>query len=310
MDDILPPVLRLIALLVGLMLIVSACSGSDPAATVNGIPIERARLEALHESSAPVTDDEQASNLFLLILHQLVTAGAEEEFGVTVTKAELDAAFTARTGGLGADADLAGRDVTRSRVLLEAELDVIRGRLEEELVRSGGPGVDFESAYRDFLAVNSRACLIVLTLADTALGDEALAAAVERRVEDGEGLEAIFAAYPDETARFDLGCHSPLEHGMELAPVALDGELGRSYARRHETGGVYVAMVTERDAPTADEVRGEVVEFAIEKQGPEVFNQWAAELLIRAEVEVNDGIGSWEPAPGTGDLPTVVANTG
>jgi len=126
----------------------------------------------------------------------------------------------------------------------------------------------------------------------------------------GEGLEAIFAAYPDETARFDLGCHSPLEHGMELAPVALDGELGRSYARRHETGGVYVAMVTERDAPTADEVRGEVVEFAIEKQGPEVFNQWAAELLIRAEVEVNDGIGSWEPAPGTGDLPTVVANTG
>jgi len=202
----------------------------------------------------------------------------------------------------GKDCFIVGADITEFTEAFKSS--------EEELVRSGGPGVDLDSAYRDFLAVNSRACLIMLTLADTALGDEALAAAVERRVEDGEGLEAIFAAYPDETARFDLGCHSPLEHGMELAPVALDGELGRSYARRHETGGVYVAMVTERDAPTADEVRGEVVEFAIEKQGPEVFNQWAAELLIRAEVEVNDGIGSWEPAPGTGDLPTVVANTG
>jgi len=298
--------LRLTALLIGLLLAMAACSGSAPAAVVDGIRIEEAQLEALHDSAASVTDDERASSLFLLILHQLVTTGAQEDFGVTVTQGELDAAFTLRAGGPGNDVDavLTGRGVTRARVLLEAELDVVRGRLEEEIVRSDWPGVDLDKAYRDFLAVNSRACLEVLTLVDTTLSAE-----IEGRVEDGEGLEAISAVYPDRTARLDMGCLSPLEHGVELAPVALDAEVGRSYARHPETGGFYVVVVTERQAPAADEVSEEIIEFAVDRQGPELFNRWAAELLGGAEVEVDGGIGSWEPGPGTGDLPTVVPGT-
>ncbi len=290
-----------------LVLTAAACSARGPAAIVDGVPIERADLAALHDPAATVSDDQRASSLFLLILHRLVVAGALEDFGVTVTPGERDAAFAARTVGLGSDVDavLAERGVTRARVMLEAELDVIRTRLEEEMVRSGWPGVDLDKAYRDFLAANARACLVVLTLAD-----ETLVGEVESRVAEGEGLEEIFADYPERTARLDLGCLSPLEHGAELAPVALDGEVGRSYARHPEAGGVYVALVTERHAPAADEVRDEVIEVAIERQGPDLFTRWAADLLSAADVDISDEIGSWGPGPETGDLPTVVVGPG
>ena len=297
---------RLTVLLIALLLVAASCSVSGPAAIVNGIPIENERLEELHDPPGSISDAERASSLFLLILHQLVTTGAERDFGVSATGDELEAAFALRTGGPGdVDTVLADRGVTRARVMLEAELDVIRGRVEEEIVRSGSPGVDLDKAYRDFLAVNSKTCLVVLTLLDPSLAGE-----VESRVEAGEGLEAIHAAYPDRTVRVEPGCLSPLDHASDLASVALDGEVGRSYARKPDVGGVYVVLVTERLAPSADEVRDEVLETAIERQGPELFNLWAADLIARAEVEVSDRIGTWEPGPGTGDLPTVVAGSG
>lgn len=282
-----------VALLVG-------CGPGGPVAVVEDDPIERSELDAL--APGAVDAEQEASSLFLLILHRLLVDAAARDFGVAVDEADVDAAFADRTRGLDdVDAALTERGVTRRRVTLEAELDALRRHLEEEMVVGDRSAVDMDEAYRDFLAANSRACMVVLNLADASLTEE-----VEERVEAGEDLDDIFADHPDRTARLDLGCHSPLQHGMELAPVALDGEVGTSYARHPESGGVYVAKVTERDAPPLAEVEEEVIALAVDTQGPQLFDAWAADVLRTADVEVHDSIGTWEPSQDTGDIPTVV----
>jgi hypothetical protein len=293
-----------VALLPALTLLLAACSSSTPGvvATVDGVEVSEERLAALNVDGVDATAEERASSLYLLILHGLLSEGAEADFGYAAGGTELAEAFDRRTGGIGdVDARLAERGVTRDRVMLEAELDLIRSELERELVYTDGYGFDFEEAYRGFLAVNSNVCMAVLNLADATLVPE-----VQAMVDAGDDLDDIFETYPDRTARIDMGCTSPIDHGDALAPVALDGEVGVSYARPSGDGAIFVAKVTSRDAPSADEVRDEVMAFGVENQGPELFNLWAVEQLSEAEVTVDADIGRWRPGPDTGDVPTII----
>ncbi len=293
--------------IVALMLLLAACtSAPGVVATVDGVDVSADELSALNAAGDSTVVEERASSLYLLVLHRLLTAGAQADFQYAVPEAELTEAFDNRTRGLGEDIDavLQERGVTRDRIMLEAELDVIRSELEEKLVRSDGHGFDFDEAYRGFLSVNSRVCMVVLNLADAELVPD-----IQARVDAGEDLDAIFDVYPDRTARLDMGCASPIDHGQALAPVALDGEVGVSYARPAGDGAIFVAKVTERDAPSADSVREEVLIYGVESQGPDLFNAWAVEILMNADVDVADEIGAWGPGPDTGDVPTIVPAT-
>ena len=93
---------------------------------VEGVEIGVDELDALSAGDA-VDAEERASSLFLLILHRLLTAEAKEDFGYEASATELEAAFAARTQGVSEDIDamLSERGVTRRRVMLDAELDLI-----------------------------------------------------------------------------------------------------------------------------------------------------------------------------------------
>jgi hypothetical protein len=268
---------------------------------VNGIEIQRTDLEALHSDGVPQDPDEAASSTFLLILHQLLTDAAESEFGVSVTTGERQAAFETRTSGLGDDlaARLAERNVTEARVTLDADLDVLRQRVQEELIKV--PGVaDMEKAYRDFLAINASSCMTVLTFLDEATEETA-----RQMAEAGETLQAVRAAVGDEVVGASLGCHSPVQHGGDLAAVALDGEIGIAYGRTSD-GIFYVAAVTERDAPAAEDHMDEILELAASRQGDALFDAWAVKILQTADVSVDRSIGTWTPSPDSGEVPVVV----
>ena len=291
-------------LVVVIALVLGACTSTpDVVATIGDVEVSNVELTALNSGESVDDIEVQARSLYLLILNRLLTAAAEEDFGFAPSDAEVAEAFDERTRGLGDDLDatLLERGVTRDRVLLESELDLVRAELEERLVYADGYGFDFDRAYRGFLSVNSRVCMVVLNLADASLVSD-----IQARVDGGEDLDDIFELYPDRTARIDMGCASPIDHGQALAPVALDGEVGVSYARESGDGAIFVAKVTERDAPSADDVRDEVMIYGVESQGPDLFNAWAVEVLKGADVEVADAIGTWRPGPDTGDVPTIV----
>jgi hypothetical protein len=286
---------------------VAACSPAADAAgtvaTVDGVAIEQRALDQLHPPGAEVDAERRASSVLLLILHRLLVRSAEEQFGVSVAPEAQQAAFDTRTEGLGSDVDAALRDqgVTRDRVLLEAELDVIRERVQGRLVRAAAPE-HVDAAYRTFLSVNSRVCLSALRVIDDAALVE-----IEDLVHTGADIAGVEEADPDAVERVDLECTSPTQLGPGLASVALDGEVGDVHVVRAE-GGPYVAAVDERDAPPLEDVREEVLQIATETRGPDLFTTWAADIVRDADVEVADAIGRWAPAAGTNGLPTVVVD--
>ena len=273
-------------------------------AVVEGEEIASTEILALHPEGRSLEPVERAASVFLVILHRLLLDEAEEAFGVVPARGDVDDAFAERTNGLpgGVDEGLAGRGVTRSRVELEAELDVLRDRLRYELVSREGADVDLDAAYRRFVSVNSNACMLMLAPA----GRE-LEPMVEALVFSGAGVDEIEAEMGDGVERIDLGCLSPAQHPEAVASVAVDGEVGRAYIRRFSDGTLYVAVVTERDAPELGEVMDEVLALAADTQGRELFNEWAFGVLQAADVEIDPSVGSWEPTDETGGVPTVVA---
>lgn len=282
----------------------SGCSSDGAVATVEGAAIAPDALEQLHPAGSEVDADERASSLLLLILHRLLVRSAEDEFGFSVTREAQQEAFAARTDRFGSDVDgaLKARGMTRDRVLLEADLDVVRAELEERLVRAGVPGLDVDAAYRTFLSVNSHVCLSALRVSDSSI-----VAAVEELVDEGADVDGVEDAYPDGVERLEVECASPAQLAPGLASVALDGEVGDVHVARSGPG-LFVAAVDQRDAPPVDAVRDEVLQIAAETQGPKLFNAWAADILRAADVDVADSIGRWAPAEGTNGIPTVLAN--
>lgn len=296
-----------VLLLVAALAVVSGCtsvSGTTTVATVDGTDIDRSALDELHPDGADVDAHERASSMLLLILHELLPTAARHEFDVSIADGQRDAAFAARTSGLGPDVDatLRERGVTRDRVRLEADLDALRDELEPVLVREEAPGYDFDAAYRTFLSVNSRVCVSALQVTD-----DARLSAIEALVDAGADLEAVEDAHADQVERIEVDCGSPRQLPPGLASVALDGDTGDTHVVRTD-GGAYVATVDSRDAPRADDVLDEVRAVAVETQGPELFDTWAAEVIRSAEVDLDRSVGRWAATDGTGGVPTVVAD--
>ena len=290
------------ALVAALALFAVACGQSDTVALVNGQEISRSTLDALHADPSDAVADEQAASTFLLVLHHLVVTNALSEFDIEPDAIAVEAAFSARVSGAGDDIDvrLANRGVTRERVTLEAELDVVRSTLETEFIVRGGPGVDLEASYRRFISLNSVACVTLLAPESNGAIPE-----VEVLIAAGATLEEVAEAVTVE--EIDLGCTNPVQHPVPVQPVAVDGDIGLAYLREFSDGTAYIVGVTERDAPTFEEVEDEVIQLAAESQGQELFDQWAFDLLRNADVEIDPSIGTWEATADTEGVPTVLA---
>lgn len=286
-----------------LALVTSGCSTEDtPVATVEGVAITPQALAALHPAGSTIDGEQRASNLFLLILHRLLLQSAEEDFGFSVPPDARRKAFAQRTAGLATDLDsaLETRGLTRRRVQLEADLDVVRGELELRLVKRGGPAVDMDRAYRSFLTSNSHVCLSALRVR------QSFVAAARALVRDGADVEGVAKAFPKGAQRLPDKCASPAQFAPGLSSLAVDGNVAATTMVPSD-GSWFVAAVQRREAPKVDSVRDEVLEIARKTQGPDVFNAWAADILRSADVEVAASIGRWASEDGTNGIPTVVA---
>lgn len=282
----------------------AACGGQGVIATVDGWDVTDADIAALHPDTYDLSDTERAASLFLVILHQTLVEGARRDFGIVADPADIEAAFLRRTDAVtdGLDDRLAAQGVSAVRIRLEAELDVIRHDLSLEFVRRGGPEVDLAAAHRQFLSVNARSCLLMLAPSGPELDEK-----VETLVDGGATIPQIKSELGSDVEEVDLGCASPAQHPLPLAPIAVDGEVGKAYALRFSDGTLYVVAVTERDAPALENVMSEVMEIAAETQGRDLFESWALSLLDAAEVQIDRSVGRWEATPDTNGAPTVVA---
>lgn len=306
--------MRRVSILVLVALLAAGCSGSSDQTLVDGVEITDQDFAGLHVDTDELDEDERSGTMLLLILREAFGARAAEDLDVVLDDAEVDAAFDEYVerfesrGGI--DNVLSALNQTPDRVRIEAELDTIRANVSETLVRTEAPGFDLVGAYESYLLAEAEICLQLIQLDAAPDFDVAL-----ERLEDGEGFATVarelsidpFVDRDDGSgAGGDLGCSAPnaLPGGLDTA--SLTAPLNEPSGPVLADTGLYLIEVYERTAPDLAEVRVEVIEFAVEQQGPEMFRRWAVEVLQTIEVDLAEDFGKWAMLPETDPVPTVV----
>jgi len=302
---------------VALLLMTAACSGgSDRVATIDDVTIPTEAFTALHVDVAELSDDEVARSALLLILHNAFTAEAQEALGIAPDPSLVDERFAERTETFRArgdlDEQLALYNLTRRRVEIEAELDVLRDAVGALLVRDEAPGFDLDAAYEAYLMDNAEVCIQQIRIDDVSIVDSLVA-----RLESGEPFSdvardvSIDPFVDREAGRSgaggDFGCSAPMALPEGLGKAALTAPIDAPVGPVTSADGVHVLWVYDRTVAPLVEVRPAVLEHAIQIQSEEMFRLWAVDVLQKIDVELDPAYGRWAMLPETDPVPTVVS---
>jgi len=303
------------AVALGIALLAGSCSSPDPLATIDGNDLERQELEQLHVDISHLDEDEVAASTLLLVLHHAFSTQARTEFEIDLDPTMVGRAFADRTVRYAHQPDLdlalAAENLTRRRILIESELDTLRDAIAEELVLSESGNFDLDTAYRAYLLDNGEVCIRQITLLSVDSYDMVLA-----RLEAGGDFDALAREYSNDPfvhreegkvgAGGDLGCSAPaaLPHGLDEA--SLGAPVGEAYGPVFSDVGLHLLWVYERTAPVLEDVHDDVHLHAVPLQGPDLFRDWAIDVLQTIEVDVDEAYGTWGVLPETDGVPTVV----
>lgn len=291
-----------------------SCSDGASSTLVDGVEITAEDVAALHVDFDDLDDDERAGSLLLLILREAFSTAALGDLGIAVDEAAINTAEQERLESFdsrgGADVVLGATNQTLDRVRIESELDAIRSSVEGALVRNESPGFDLDQAYESYLMVEAEVCIRLIAVESQADFDAALA-----RLDSGEDFGDVarevsvdpFAQRDEGSgAGGDFGCSAPDSLVTEFGSEVLDAPLNVPSGPVLSGPALYLFEVYDRTTPNLVDVREEVVEFAVGEQGPDLFRQWAIEVLQAVDVVVASEFGQWGMLPETDPVPTVV----
>jgi hypothetical protein len=330
------PIRALLPVLVALAL--GACSdtgsGAAPAATVGGeaIPAEvlvdevealagnTAYVDAVDEAVAanggtPVLaegDDEfftkfVTDTLGVRIQYEIVAQEVDRrdiEVGETCTELardEMEARFTLPDGEellAGFGEDYSDYLVDRHAGLLALQADLV-GVECGELLSDEAVQAYFEANEEELTA--EVACASHILVATQEEADEVVA--LLDGGEDFATLASERSLDPQSgAAGGELGCApagqyvEPFDDAVFAQPV---GEVGDPVETEF---GFHVILVTERGAPTVDELRADI-EAALQQQVETAFGEWFTEALAETEVTVDARYGDWDSVSATVERP-------
>lgn len=306
---------RLPATVGAVALAAAACSGSNAVATVDDATIAEQQLTALHVDVDELDEDELAGSALLLVLHSAFSSRALNEFGIEADSASVTEKFSERTERFAArgdlDEQLALLNVKRQRYEIESELDVLQDEVGAYLVRTEAEGFDLDGAYEAYLIDNAEVCIKQIQVDDVDVVDTVIA-----RLAAGEDFDPIAREVSTDPfvdrepgrvgAGGDLGCSAPAALPQGLAQATLTAPVGEPTGPVVSAVGVHVLLVYDRTAAALADVRGDVLEHAVPRQGEEMFRLWAVKVLQAIEVDVNESYGRWGIIPETDPVPTVV----
>ena len=291
-------------LLAAVMLILSACSNSDVAATVNGTVITNEDVGALR--AAPVGDtvggEQVRGDLTTLIVAQATLDAAEEDYGITGLDTQE-----------GRDAYLAQASQAELEILetISGNPDLGQGAIDvvvSQLAVRSAVVDEFTNDPDLLLRVwqDQQDLLIEVCVRHIVVPDQAEAQAAYDRIEAGES----FGDVADEVSRDDrspggqLQCPAqPTDYVEPFGTVTATTQVGVVTEPFETEFGWHVLIVDERSFPASYE---EFVTDA-DRWVPEVviqgaWSNWREDALGRADVAVRSQIGRWFAA-GDGILP-------
>lgn len=280
------------------IVLLSACSNSDVAATVNGTAITNEDVAELR--TAPVGDtvsgEQVRGDLTTLIIAQAIVDAAEEDYGVTgLDTEEARDAYLAQASPSElsvVDAITANPELGSGAADVVATQLAVRSAVVESIVND--PDVLTE------VWENQRDLLTEVCVRHIVVPEQAEAQAAYDRILAGEpfGDVADDVSRDDRSPGGQLQCPAhPTDYVEPFATVVASTEVGTVTEPFQTEFGWHVVIVDERTvAGSYEEVVADAQRWVPEIVVQSIWSAWRDSAVNGAEIEVRSQIGRWFPS--------------
>ena len=301
--------LSLAALFAGLTLLLTACGGSSPAATVDGSTISRGDLEGelrdiasndkylkYIESQVQIRKSGvfdasfTASVLSRQIIYELVDKDLQAR-KIALTKADLDAARSSAINRVGGEEIFNSFPKTYQDTLVRrsAQVTVLSFALLDQGAPDEAAKTYFEGHKDDFAQV----CASHILVKTQEEADKA-----KSRIDGGEDFGAVAKEVSTDTGSKDqngqLGCFSrDNELVPEFTTAMFSQSVGQVGAPVQSQFGYHLIKVTSHEVPPYERVAGQARDQAA-ASAQDKLTEWVDGVITKAKISVNPKYGHFE----------------
>jgi parvulin-like peptidyl-prolyl isomerase len=290
---------KLSTLLVLAALGLAACgSGGGVAATVNGVDIRVADVEALLDPAegATIPKDQFAGALGFLVQQQIVSEAAESEFGIVIDESEIDAEANsifeeAQGEGQTKEEFLEAQGITEDLLRRFAESQLLVTEISEVLQEDVAQPTqeEIDGVITDAEGLYCASHILVAT--------EQEANDVAGRLEAGEDFATLAGELSTDTGSGaqggDLGCQTAETYVEEFSAALTAAEVDVPTAPVESEFGWHIILLRDDEVPSADEAKETLTSEAVN----EAANTWFADQFETAEVTIDSEYGTWQATP-------------
>lgn len=293
---------RILGMVAAISIVAAACSaGDEVVASVNGVDLNRSRVEILIPESAGETVPSEFSRFLTVVIQwEAVAQAAESDFGIDPTEKEIDVRLEEFVAGLGdgttLEAYLASVNASVAGIREFARQLVIQDGIESRLAGAADPISD--DMITDEL-VNARLDWTVVCASHILVETVEDAEAVIVRLDGGEAFATVAGEVSLDPGSAsdggDLGCNSPSGFVDSFAAATMVAEIDVPTAPVESDFGFHIILVSQREEATQELVREALEIDALAA----AVDDWFVAVIASAEVSVDEAIGVWvtEPTP-------------
>ena len=291
-----------------LAVVASACSGGSLVATVDGVEIRNGDVEELVAGDlATVPSDLYAQLIQTLIVHEVVSGAALEEFGISITTEEVDEQVLALTAQIELSGGTLEEAAAQQGLSLEAVPIIVEEDLTEQAIAAALTEAQEDPTEEEILAAYNSASqsLTEVCASHILVPTEEEAQAALDRIEGGEAFEEVAGELgTDGTAEVggDLGCAPASNYVAEFAIATIEADLEVPTGPVQSQFGFHVILVRERTTSSLEEVRANLEAGLRQEKSASLLGDWMLAVIGGADVTVEEEYGTWELEP----FPTVV----
>ena len=291
-----------------LAVVASACSGGSLVATVDGVEINNGDVEELIAGDlATVPSDLYAQLIQTLIVHEVVSGAALEEFGISITTEEVDEQVLALTAQIELSGGTLEEAAAQQGLSLEAVPIIVEEDLTEQAIAAALTEAQEDPTEEEILAAYNSASqsLTEVCASHILVPTEEEAQAALDRIEGGEAFEEVAGELgTDGTAEVggDLGCAPASNYFAEFAIATIEADLDVPSGPAQSQFGFHVILVRDRPTSSLEEVRAKREAGLRQEKRASLLGDWMLAVIGGADVTVEEEYGTWELEP----FPTVV----
>lgn len=299
---------RIVWIVMALVVVLSACSGGSLVATVDGLEINEGDVEKLiAEDLTTATPELYAQLIQTLILHEVISEAALDEFEISISSEEIDQGIVALTAQFAQSGGTLEETAAQEGLSLDAVSVIIGDDLTQQAVVEVLSESVPDPSEEDVLAAYAAALqsLTEVCASHILVPTEEEAQVALDRIVGGEPFEDVAAELgTDGTAEVggDLGCAPASNYVPEFGIATIEADLEVPTGPIESQFGYHVILVRERTQTALEDIRFDIEATLRQQASATLLSDWVIDVFGGADVTVVEEYGTWELDP----FPTVV----